>query len=293
MADPLPIAYLNGEYLPLKEARVSPLDRAFLYGDAVYEVMPVYAGRVFRFTEHFDRLDRSLREIRMEPPYERKRWAEVCQELVRRNGGGDMYVYVQVTRGAEFGRNHAPLPDIERTVFAFAAPPVVPPAEKIERGVKAVTATDNRWARCDVKATALLANVLLKQLAVDAGAHETIMLRDGELKEGSSTTVHVVIGGEIRTPPRSEQILPGTTRDVIAQLAARAGIPFRAARVTEAELRAADEVFIGAATFGTLAVTTLDGRPIGKGEPGPIWKRIRSLFEDYKRELAGKPIEAS
>src|SRR5688572_5745209 len=200
MADPLPIAYLNGEFLPLREARVSPLDRAFLYGDAVYEVMPVYAGRVFRFTEHFDRLDRSLREIQMEPVYERPRWAQVCQELVKRNGAGDMYIYVQVTRGAEFGRNHAPLPLIERTVFCFAAPPVVPAPEKLERGVKAVTAADNRWARCDVKSTALLANVLLKQLAVDAGAHETIMLRDGMLREGSSTTVHVVIGGEIRTP---------------------------------------------------------------------------------------------
>ncbi len=293
MADPLPIAYLNGEYLPLKEARVSPLDRAFLYGDAVYELMPVYDGRVFRFTEHFDRLDRSLRELRMAPPYERKRWATVCQELVRRNGGGDMYIYVQVTRGAEYGRNHAPLPDIERTVFAFAAPPVVPPVEKVERGVKAVTTEDNRWARCDVKATSLLANVLLKQVAVDAGAHETIMLRDGELREGSSTTVHVVIGGEIRTPPRSERILPGTTRDVVAQLAARAGIAFRMTRVTEAELRGADEVFIGAASFGTLAVTSLDGRPVGNGEPGPIWRRIHSLFEEYKRELAGKPIEES
>ena len=293
MADPLPIAYLDGEFLPLREARVSPLDRAFLYGDAVYEVMPVYAGRVFRFTEHFDRLDRSLREIRMQPVYERKRWADVCQELVERNGGGDMYIYVQVSRGAEFGRNHAPLPEIERTVFCFAAPPVVPPPEKLERGVKAVTAPDNRWARCDVKSTALLANVLLKQLAVDAGAHETIMLRDGQLKEGSSTTVHVVIGGEIRTPPRSQQILPGTTRDVVGQLAARAGIAFLACEISEAELRSADEVFIGAATFGTLAVTTLDGRPVGSGAPGPVWKRIRALFEDYKRELAGKPIEES
>ncbi len=293
MADPLPIAYLDGEFLPLREARVSPLDRAFLYGDAVYEVMPVYAGRVFRFTEHFDRLDRSLREIQMQPVYERKRWADVCQELVKRNGGGDMYIYVQVTRGAEFGRNHAPLPEIARTVFCFAAPPVVPAPEKIERGVKAVTAADNRWARCDVKSTALLANVLLKQLAVDAGAHETIMLRDGQLKEGSSTTVHVVIGGEIRTPPRSQQILPGTTRDVVGQLAARVGIAFRACEISEAELRSADEVFIGAATFGTLAVTTLDGKPVGSGAPGPVWKRIRALFEDYKRELAGKPIEES
>lgn len=293
MADPLPIAYLNGAYLPLREARVSPLDRAFLYGDSVYEVMPVYAGRVFRFTEHFDRLDRSLREIRMAPAYPRSRWAEVCQELVRRNGGGDMYIYVQVSRGAEFGRNHAPLPDIERTVFAFAAPPVVSSPEKIERGISAVTASDTRWTRCDIKSTALLANVLLKQLAVDAGAHEAIMLRAGQLREGSSTTAHVVIDGEIRTPPRSEQILPGTTRDVVAELASRAGISFRACDVSEAELRAADEIFIGAATFGTLAVTTLDGRPVGTGKPGPVWKRIRALFEDYKRELAGKPIEAS
>src|SRR5688572_394513 len=181
MADPLPIAYLDGEFLPLREARVSPLDRAFLYGDAVYEVMPVYAGRVFRFTEHFDRLDRSLREIRMEPVYERSRWAQVCQELVQRNGGGDMYLYVQVTRGAEFGRNHAPLPEIERTVFAFASalPQIAP--EKLQRGVAAVTAEDTRWARCDIKSTALLANVMLKQLAVDAGAQETILLRDGML----------------------------------------------------------------------------------------------------------------
>jgi D-alanine transaminase len=293
MADPLAIAYLNGEFLPLREARVSPLDRAFLYGDAVYEVMPVYAGRVFRFTQHFDRLDRSLKEIRMAPVYPRARWAEVCQELVRRNGGGDMYLYVQVTRGAEFGRNHAPLPDIERTVFAFAAPPVVNAPEKIERGIAVVTAEDTRWSRCDVKSTALLANILLKQLAVDAGAHETIMLRNQELREGSSTTVHVVVGGEIRTPPRSPHILPGTTRDVVSELASRAGLRFRSCAVSEAELRSADEIFIGAATFGTLAVTSLDGHPVGNGKPGPVWKRIRELFEDYKRELAGKPIEAS
>ncbi|NJO12768.1 MAG: hypothetical protein HC872_04070 [Gammaproteobacteria bacterium] len=188
MGAPLSIAYLNGVFLPLREARVSPLDRAFLYGDAVYEVMPVYAGRVFRFTEHFARLDRSLQEIRMAPPYPRERWAQVCQELVRRNGGGDMYIYVQVTRGAEYGRNHAPLPEIERTVFAFAAEPVISAPEKIEHGVKAITAPDNRWARCDVKSTALLANVLLKQLAVDADAHETLLLQDGQLREGSSTT---------------------------------------------------------------------------------------------------------
>jgi D-alanine transaminase len=289
MAEPLPVAYLNGEFLPLKEARVSPLDRAFLYGDGVYEVMPVYDGRVFRFREHFDRLDRSLRELQMQSVHPREGWLEICEQLVRRNGGGDMYLYVQVTRGAEFGRNHAPLPDIERTVFAFASrlPPISP--EKIERGVAAITTEDTRWTRCDIKSTALLANVMLKQLAVDAGATETIMLKDGFLREGSSTTVHVVIGGEIRTPPRSHQILPGTTRDVVGELAARGGIGFRAVAVTEAELRSADEIFIGAATFGTLAVTRLDDKPVGKGVPGPVWKRIYELFDQYRRELAGTP----
>ena len=290
MAEPLPVAYLNGEFVALKEARVSPLDRAFLYGDGVYEVMPVYDGRVFRFREHFDRLDRSLNELRMKPVHPREHWAEICRELVRRNDGGDMYLYVQVTRGAEYGRNHAPLPDIERTVFAFASrlPPIS--AEKITRGVAAITADDTRWTRCDIKSTALLANVMLKQLAVDAGVTETIMLKDGYLMEGSSTTVHVVIGGEIRTPPRSNQILPGTTRDVVSELAARGGIPFKAMAVTEAEMRNAEEIFIAAATFGTLPVTRLDGKPVGSGLPGPVWKRIYELFNAYRRELAGTPI---
>lgn len=294
MAEPLPVAYLNGQYLPLKDARVSPLDRAFLYGDAVYEVMPVYAGRVFRFREHFDRLDRSLAGIQMQPVYSRERWAELCNELVRRNGGVDMYLYVQVTRGAEYGRNHAPLPQTERTVFAFASalPPIAP--EKLTQGIAAITAEDTRWARRDIKSTALLANVLLKQLAVDAGAQETILLQNGLLTEGSSTSVHVVIGGEIRTPPNGRQILPGTTRDVLSELATRAGLPRRIAEVTEAELRAADEIFIAAATFGSLPVTRLDGQPVGpashQGLPGPVWKRLHALFDSYKQELAGTPL---
>jgi D-alanine transaminase len=290
MTEPLPVCYLNGAYLPLREARVSPLDRAFLYGDAVYEVLPVYGGRVFRFREHFDRLDRSLRELRMPPVYSRERWAQVCTELVRRNGAADMYLYVQVTRGAEYGRNHAPLPEIERTVFAFAAPLPQIAAEALEHGVAAITTEDIRWARCDIKSTALLANVLLKQLAVDATVHETILLRDGQLLEGSSTTVHVVIDAEIRTPPNSRRILPGTTRDVVNELAERGAIPCRAVAVSDAELRRAGEIFIAAATFGTLAVTRLDGKPVGTGSPGPIWQQIRRLFEAYKLELAGTPI---
>ena len=200
--------------------------------------MPVYGGRVFRFREHFDRLDRSLGELQHAPgSFSRAEWAELCDGLITRNGGGDMYLYVQVSRGAEFGRNHAPLPDIERTVFAFAS--ALPPLtqERLERGVAAVTAEDTRWSRCDIKSTALLANVMLKQLAVDANAAETILIRDGIMMEGASTTVHVVLGGEIHTPPKSHSILPGTTRDVVSELAIRSRIPFRAAPVTAAELR--------------------------------------------------------
>ena len=168
MAEPLPICFLNGEFLPLSDARVSPLDRGFLYADAAYEVMPVYGGRPFRFEAHCARLTRSLGELRMQDPHERGEWHRILGALIERNGGGEQYVYWQVTRGAEHGRNHAPLPDIPRTVFAFCAPwPAVPPAA-LEVGVRCVTATDTRWARCDIKSPALLANVLLRQLSVDA-----------------------------------------------------------------------------------------------------------------------------
>jgi D-alanine transaminase len=289
MADPLPTCYLNGEYLPLAQARISPLDRGFLYGDGVYEVMPVYGGRPFRLEAHCARLSRSLNEIRMADPLSRAQWCELFATLIARNGGGDQYVYWQVTRGAEPGRNHAPLPDIPRTVFAFCAPlPVASPAT-LEKGVTCVTAEDTRWARCDIKSVALLANVLLRQLAVDAGAAETILLRNGELMEASASTVHVVIGGELRTPPNSRKILPGTTRGVVEELAARTGLPCRAAAVSEADLRRAEEIWISAATREVQPVTTLDGSRVGAGRPGPLWRRVYDEFQRWKQELQHQP----
>ena len=285
MAEPLPICYLNGERLPLEAARISPLDRGFLYSDGVYEVMPVYGGRPFRFDAHRERLTRSLNEIRMEDPHTPQEWREILGGLIEANGGGDQYVYLQVTRGAEKGRNHAPLPNIPRTVFAFCAPlPAISQA-----GAACITAQDTRWARCDIKSVSLLANILLRQLSVEAGAVETILLREGNLMEASSSAVHVVIGGEIRTPPRSHQILPGTTRGVMEEMAVRAGIPYRSTPVSEAQLRSAPEVWISSTTREVMAVTTLDGRPVGKGEPGPLWRRVHQEFQDYKHELAGTP----
>jgi D-alanine transaminase len=289
MADPLPISYVNGAFVPLGEAQISPLDRGFLYGDGVYELMPVYAGRPFRFEAHATRLKRSLAAIRMEDPHTRAEWRDLLSTLITRNGGGDQYVYWQVTRGAEFGRSHAPLPNIPRTVFAFCAPLPVTPATTFENGVECVTAQDTRWAQCDIKSVSMLANVLLRQLAIDAHAAETILLRDGELMEASSSAVHVVLGGVIVSPPNSRKILPGTTRSAMEEVATSAGIPYKAASVSEQQLRSADEIWISAATREVQPVTQLDGKPVGTGKPGPLWRRIYEQWQRYKQELAGQP----
>ncbi len=286
---PLPICYLNGEFLPLAEARVSPLDRAFLFGDAVYEVLPVYRGRAFRFRQHFDRLARSLEAIRMRVPLSHAEWAGVCDELAARNGGGDQYLYVQVSRGAEFGRNHAWPDGLSPTLFAFASRLEPVGRQLLEQGVAAVTAPDIRWARRDIKTTALLANVLLKKLSADVGAYETILLDHGRLSEGSSTTVHIVKDGVILTPPNGHAILPGTTRDVVTELAARLDIPSIARDIPEDELRSADEIWLAFSTRGVLPVTSLDQSAVGDGRPGALFRRMHAAFDAYVLELAGTP----
>jgi D-alanine transaminase len=289
VAEPLPICYLNGEFLPFEAARVSPFDRGFLFGDGAYEVMPVYRGRPFRAAAHCARLTRSLAAIRMEDPHSASEWRALFTTLIEKNGGGDQSLYWQVTRGAERGRNHAPLPKLSRTVFLFSAPLVLPTAAARERGVACISAIDTRWSRCDIKSTALLANVLLRELAVDANAAETILLRNGHLTEGSSSAVHVVKAGQLRTPEHSQEILPGTTRSVVEELAARTGIVHRASPISEAELRGADEIWLSSAAREILPVTTLDGAPVGSGHPGPIWHRVYDELQRYKRELAREP----
>lgn len=289
MPEPLPLCHLDGEILPLREARVSPLDRSSLFGDGVYEVMPVYGGRPFRFEQHFQRLARSCREMRLDDPHSLEGWRSLCRELIERNGSGDQYIYLQVSRGAEYGRNHAPLPRIAPTVFAFCAPLPVPSRETLEQGLACITAADTRWARCDIKSVALLANVLLRQQAVDAGASETILLREGFLTEASASSVCVMIDGELRVPPYSPQILPGTTRDVTEELARDLGILLRTVPIPEPELRRADEIWLAAATRDVVPVTRLDGGPVGSGRPGPCWQRVYGAFQDLKRRLASEP----
>jgi D-alanine transaminase len=289
MSGPLPFCYLNGQYLALKEAAVSPFDRAFLFGDAVYEVVPVYSGRPFRLRQHLDRLNRSLGGIRMAAPMPHGDWAHICQELISRNAADDAYLYMQVTRGAEFGRNHAWPEGLKPTVFAYCTELDPLPAALTDNGVAAVTSAEIRWARRDIKATSLLGNILLKKLAADAGAFETIMLENGELTEGSSTTVHVVKNGVIHTPPNSRQILPGTTRDVVMELADLLSIRNVSAPVAEAALRSADEVWLAFSTRGLLPVTKLDGVAVGGGVPGPLFKRMYIAFSSYIRDLKDTP----
>jgi D-alanine transaminase len=292
LAPPHPICHLNGELLPLSAARISPLDRSFLFGDGIYEVIPVYGGRPFRYAAHLGRLASSCQAIRLRNPHAEQGWQDLCRALLAHNGIGatdDAYIYLQVSRGADEVRNHAPLPDIAPTVFAFCAPwPQRAPA-MINDGLACVTAADTRWARCDIKSVALLANVLLRQVAVDQGAAETLLLRDGQLTEASASTVHVVMAGAVHTPPNSARILPGTTRSVVEELCEALGIAHRAAAVSESQLRGAQEIWLAAATRELDAVTRLDGRPVGSGVPGPLWRRVYEGFQQLKRRLAGTP----
>lgn len=286
MPEPLHWCLLNGQRMPLADARISPLDRSFLFGDGVYEVVPAYGGRLFRPTRHFERLAGSADAIRLDNPHSAAQWTTLLQELVAANGGGDQYVYLQLSRGADTQRNHAPLPQIPPTVFAFCAPWPQPADSTLRQGLACITAQDTRWARCDIKSVALLANVLLRQLAVDAGAGETILLRDGELMEASASTVHIVRDGVLLTPRNSMRILPGTSRNVVEELADELGIARRDASISEAELRSAEEIWLAAATREVQPVTLLDGKPVGSGTPGPLWRRIYDAWQQLKRDPA-------
>lgn len=276
------ICYLNGEFVPLLDARIPVLDRGFIYGDGVYEVIPVYGRRPFRVDGHLARLKRSLAAIRIDDPMADAAWEALIAELIARNEPADQSIYIQVTRGVA-KRDHSFPKGIVPTVFLMSNPLSTPSAEQVERGVAAVTTTDNRWYRCDIKSTALLANVLLRQFATDQGAAEAVLMRDGFLTEGSAANIFAVKNGVILTPAKSHLLLPGITYDVIIELARGAGLALEQRDVSEVEVRAADELWLTSASREVLAITTLDGRPVGKGDPGPIFRRMYALFQDLKR----------
>ncbi|MFZ9994499.1 MAG: D-amino acid aminotransferase [Steroidobacteraceae bacterium] len=291
MAGPCEVCFLDGEWPALRDARISPLDRSFLFADGVYEVIPVFSGRPFRFPEHLQRLANSLTAIRMTDPFDRAGWRNLIRELLERNARtqGDSYVYIQVSRGAEWGRNHAPLPAVPPLVFAFCSPFPAPNEELMARGSACITAEDIRWNRCDIKSVSLLGNVLLRQQSIDVGAQETILLHEGMLREASACTVHVVRGGCVLTPPNSQHILPGMTRSVVEELADDLGIPRESRPVTEQELRSADEIWLASSTRNVTAVTQLDGQAVGRGVPGPVWEKMWQGFQDLQQRLATTP----
>lgn len=278
------IVYLNGEFMPLDEARIPVLDRGFVFGDGVYEVIPVYSRRPFRLPEHLVRLQNSLDGIRLANPHSTAEWTKLIHDMVARNDGDDQSVYLQVTRGVA-RRDHAFPKDVKQTVFLMSGPLVTPAADLVERGVPAVSANDFRWLKCDVKSVSLLGNCLLKQEAVDAGAAETILFRDGYLTEASASNVFVVRKGVILAPPKNHLVLPGITYDVVLELAAKHRLPCEVREVSEKEVRTADEVWVTSSTKEVLAVTQLDGRPVGTGQPGAVFRRMHALYQEYKRSI--------
>jgi len=288
MATPFPTCYLNGAYLPLADARISPLDRGFLFADGVYEVVPVNRGRPFRLREHLKRLDDSLRSIRVKNPHSDAEWLAIIGRLAAEAGSQEALVYLQVTRGTEFGRNHLFPQGVTPTVFAFASPFPQPSPATLERGLSAVTLEDIRWDRCDIKSVALLGNVLLRQEAADAGADEALLVRDGLLLEGSSSSVFLCIGGKLVTPPNSHRILPGTSRDAVLELA-EGWLPYEICSLEAREINSCEEVWIASAGRGVLPVTRVDGEPIGEGRPGPLWSEMYARLHRHLDDIATTP----
>jgi len=277
-------AYLNGQFLPLADARIPVLDRGFIFGDGVYEVIPVYSRRPFRLPEHLRRLQHSLDAIRLGNPMADAEWTRLIHELVARHSGEDQSVYLQVTRGVA-KRDHAFPKEGKPTVFMMSSPLSTPPREQIEQGVPCITATDFRWLKCDVKSVSLLGNCLLRQLAADAGAAEVVLFRDGFLTEASASNVFVVRGGKLLAPPKNHLILPGITYDVVLELAAAKGIPIELRAIAEQEVRSADELWVTSSSKEVLAITTLDGKPVGNGRPGPLFRTVHQAFQEFKRKV--------
>lgn len=276
--------FLNGEFMPLEQARIPVLDRGFIFGDGVYEVVPVYSRNPFRLPEHLARFKRSHDAIRLDYPMSDAEWTRLVHDLIARNAGDDQSIYMQVTRGVA-KRDHAFPKGIKPTVFAMSSPLSTPSRDTVENGVLAVSAIDYRWQKCDVKSTSLLANCLLRQVAADAGAIEVVMFRDGHLTEGSSSNVFAVSGEKLLAPPKNNLVLPGITYDVVLELAESNRMPFEVRPIAEREVRNADEIWVTSSTKEVLAVTTLDGRAVGSGRPGPVFQRMHQLYQDFKRTV--------
>lgn len=277
------IVYLNGKFMPIEEAYIPVLDRGFIFGDGVYEVIPVYSKHPFRLAEHLRRLQYSLDKIRIPNPHSEAEWTRLVNEMINRNSGEDQSVYLQITRGVA-KRDHAFPKGVAPTVFLMSNPLVTPAPALVDSGVPCITAQDYRWLNCDIKSVSLLGNCLLRQLSADVGATETILFRDGKLTEASSSNVFVVKNGVLLTPPKDNFVLPGITYDVVLEIARAREFEVEVRAVTEAEVRSADEIWVTSSTKEVLAVTTLDGKPVGDGRPGALFRRMHALYQQFKQD---------
>lgn len=278
------IVYLNGEYLRLGDARISVLDRGFIFGDGIYDVVPAYGGRPFRMSDHLDRLERSLASISLRVGMQRSDWEQLVTGMVDRSGLGDCLVYIQVTRGVA-RRDHAFPDGVSPTVFCMVSPFARPGAGQREHGLSAVSIPDLRWLRCEIKSISLLGNVLAKQAAVDAGVDEVLQFRNGFLSEGASSNVWVVKNGVLLAPPRNNLILEGIRYRLLEELAVQAGIAFEARALSEDDVDAADEILMTSATKEVLPITRYNGQPVGTGKPGPVYEMLRKGYDQAIRNL--------
>lgn len=276
--------HLNGKFLPAEQACVPVLDRGFIFGDGVYEVIPAYGRKLFRLTEHLQRLQNSLDAVRIPNPLSINEWAEMLNQLITQNDGDDQSLYLQVTRGSA-QRDHAIPKNPQPTVFAMSNPLKPLASEIIEKGISAITLDDIRWQRCHIKAISLLPNILLRQEALDQDAAEAILIRDGLATEGAASNLFVVIDGILCTPPTGPFLLPGITRDLILELAAANNITAREQNISQADLLRADEIWLTSSTKEILPVTQLDNVSVANGQPGPLFKSMLALYQDYKQQL--------
>jgi len=289
------LCYLDGEFLPLNQAKVSVMDRGFLFGDGAYESIPVYQRRLFRFDDHMARLERSLAKLEIEADLDPEAWLARIRKVVEAHPADDQLVYLQVTRGAA-PRSHLMPTGLEPTLFVTTSERTHPtPAQRVQ-GLACVTARDFRWERGDIKSISLLGNVLARKISADQGADETILLRDDGsggpwLTEGASSNVWIVHEGALLGPAPDEHVLAGVRMELLRELCEETGIAFNLRPVSEADVRAADEVLLSSASKEVIAVTRLDGELVGhgalRGRPGPVYAR---LHEAYQRAIQSQSI---
>lgn len=285
--------YLNGDYGLVRDAKVSVLDRGFIFGDGVYEVLPVYDSKIFRFEQHLSRLQRSLDELRIPNPLSNPQWLAIARRLIQSQidtgGSINQLVYIQITRGVAV-RDHVMPPGLQPTVFVMVSDMKPPTPEQRAHGVACVTADDFRWQKAHIKSTSLLGAVFSRQISADAGAVETVMFRDGMLSEAAASNVWVVKGGRLMGPPRDQLVLEGIRFELLEEICRGCGIPFELRRITRAEVLDADELLLSSATKEVLPITTLDGAPVGHGEtrgrPGPLYAQLYAAYQRAKATQA-------